>query len=348
MSAKLKVVIAGCGHIVEQWLKYAVAEPGLEICGLVDLKPEQARKWVDAFGLQNVQVGSDLAAILKATRADIVFDCTTPSAHTEVTLTALRHGCHVFGEKPMADSIANARRMVAAARQANRVYAVMQNRRFTPGIRTFSRVLASQAIGKLTTLHSTFLIGAHFWTFQNRMRHPLLLDMAIHTFDEARFISGAEPVSVFARDWKPEGCWFDGEASAVCFFEMTNGVVFSYRGSWCAEGFNTAWDAEWHAIATKGSARWDGLNAVSAQAAVKIPDGRPEEGIFSTLEPVEIPAVECLENGHHAWLDHTFAQLAKGERPETHCEDNIKSLAMVLSAIESSESNQTVAIPRDL
>jgi predicted dehydrogenase len=344
MPIPLKIVCVGCGHIVEQWLRYATRKPGLEIVGLVDLKIENAEKWRDQFGLVDAQLGTDLSAMLKTLRPNLVFDCTVPSAHTPVVLTALKAGCHVFGEKPMADSLANAHRMIAAAKKANRVYAVMQNRRFTPGIRAFSRFLAGGTIGKLTTLHSSFLIGAHFWTFQNHMRHPLLLDMAIHTFDEARFISGAEPVSVYARDWKPEGCWFAGEASAVCFFEMSNGVIFTYRGSWCAEGFNTAWDADWQALATKGSARWDGLNALSAQSVTTVPSGRPEDGIFSSLMDVPIPAVDCPENGHQAWLDHAFACLAQGQQPETRGEDNIQSLAMVLAAIKSSETKRGVPI----
>lgn len=245
----------------------------------------------------------------------------------------------------MSDSLETAHRMADAARQANRFYAVMQNRRFTPGIRTFARLLADRAIGRLTTLHSSFLIGAHFWTFQNRMRHPLLLDMAIHTFDEARFISGAEPVSVIARDWKPDGCWFEGEASAVCFFQMSDGVVYTYRGSWCAEGFNSSWDADWHALGTRGSAKWDGANTVAAQTVVKTPNGRPDDGIFSTLADVLVSPVPCRANGHFAWLDHAFAAWAHGQKPETHCDDNLHSLAMVLSAIESAETGREIAIP---
>ncbi len=342
MASPLKIVCVGCGHIVEQWLNYAVARSDLEVAGLVDLKRENAERWRDRLNLGRARVGEDLETMLNVVRPDVVFDCTVPSAHAGVVVTALNRGCHVFGEKPMADTLDNARRMREAARRANRVYAVMQNRRFTPGIRSFSAFLAGGAIGRLTTLHSAFLIGAHFWTFQNRMRHPLLLDMAIHTFDEARFISGAEPVRVWARDWKPEGCWFEGEASAVAHFQMSDGVVYTYRGSWCAEGFNTSWDGEWQALATRGSARWDGAQALAAQVVVQTPDGRPESGVFSTLSDCPVPEVPCRANGHFAWLDQAFDALARGQKPETHAGDNIRSLAMVLGAIESAETGREV------
>jgi len=58
-----------------------------------------------------------------------------------VTLTALAHGCHVLSEKPLADSLASAQEMVAAAQQANKLFAVIQNRRFHAGIRRLRRVL---------------------------------------------------------------------------------------------------------------------------------------------------------------------------------------------------------------
>ena len=58
-------------------------------------------------------------------------------------------------------------------------------------------------LGPLTTLHSDFYIGAHFGGFREQMRHVLLLDMAIHTFDAARLLSGADPVAVYCQEWNP-------------------------------------------------------------------------------------------------------------------------------------------------
>jgi len=70
----------------------------------------------DQFGMEDVPIGSDLAAMLDRTRPDAVFDCTVPTAHRNVTLEALRRGIHVLGEKPLSDTLATAREMVQAAR----------------------------------------------------------------------------------------------------------------------------------------------------------------------------------------------------------------------------------------
>ena len=50
------------------------------------------------------------------------------------------------------------------------------------------------------------------------MPHVLLLEMAIHTFDAARLILGADPVSVYCKEWNPPGSWYKQNASAVAIF----------------------------------------------------------------------------------------------------------------------------------
>jgi predicted dehydrogenase len=227
----LKAVLAGCGSMSAAWLKAAREVEGLQIAGLVDLNEAAARKRAAEFELPEAVIGTELAAVLAQLQPDVVFDCTIPEAHVEVTLEALRHGCHVLGEKPLADSMENARRMVAAAEVAGKLYAVIQNRRYDRRIRRLKAFLESGAIGPLTTLHSDFFIGAHFGGFRDRMEHVLLLDMAIHTFDAARFLTGADPVSVYAKEWNPAGSWYDHDASAVAVFQMTDGLVYTYRGS---------------------------------------------------------------------------------------------------------------------
>ena len=100
----------------------------------------------------------------------------------------LRHDCHLLTEKPLADSPENARAIVEAARRAGRVHAVVQNRRYVANVRRIRRFLDSGAIGAPTSIHADFFIAPHFGGFREEMAHVLLLDMAIHTFDAARYM----------------------------------------------------------------------------------------------------------------------------------------------------------------
>jgi predicted dehydrogenase len=339
VAKKLRGVLVGCGGISDAWLGTLAVLPTVELVGLVDLNLAAAQARKDKHGLAAAQTGDDLRAMLRAVRPDVVFDCTVPEAHTGVTLAALRHGCHVLGEKPLADSMEHAARMVKAAAKAGRVYAVMQNRRYNPRIRGFSRFLARGGIGELTTLYSDFFIGAHFGGFRDRMRHVLLLDMAIHTFDAARFVSGADPVAVYCREWNPKGSWYDHDASAIAVFEMSNGIVYSYRGSWCADGLGTKWECDWRAIGTRGTALWDGADGFRAQAVTK------QGGFVSAMKDVAVPVPQRGKQGGHGGCIRDFiACIRAGRVPETVCTDNIKSLAMVFAAIESAESGERVKV----
>ena len=340
METKLKVVLAGCGSMSRTWFGVAAEMDSIEIVGLVDIRKQCAVDRAQEFGLENRIIGADIREVLKQTSADIVFDCTVPEAHVHITLEALNHGCHVLGEKPMADSMDNARKMLAAAQDSGKLYAVIQNRRYDSQIRRLRNFLTSDSIGRITTVNSDYYMGPHFGGFRDRMEHSLLLDMAIHTFDAARFITGTDPVSVYCKEWNPSGSWYDHGASAVAVFEMTGGVVYTYRGSWCSEGLKTSWNSDWHIVGSNGSIKWDGEDKYSGRAKSKDAESHSEWGDFG------LPAHEPIAGiGGHAGIIHEFVQCVRtGNTPETVCTDNIKSLAMVFAAIESAELGKPVKI----
>jgi predicted dehydrogenase len=340
MARTIRAVLAGCGGISGAWLKAFPGIPGLEIAGLVDIREEAAQKRRNEFGLADSRVGTDLNAMLEATRPEVVFDCTIPEAHYAVVRSSLAHGCHVLGEKPLADTLAKALEMVEAAKRSGKTYAVIQNRRYDARIRRLRSFLRSGSIGRLTTLNSDFYLGAHFGGFRDHMEHVLILDMAIHTFDAARFISGADPVRVYCKEWNPAGSWYDHAASALCIFEMTDGVVYCYRGSWCAEGMNTTWECDWRAIGDRGSVLWDGAEGFRAQSVVST------GGFVSELRAVEVPpnSEPDKEGGHAGQIADFLRCIRSGEMPETVCTDNIKSIAMVFAAIESASSGLPVEV----
>ena len=340
MENPLRVVLAGCGGMSNAWLRVAGEIDDLEVVGLVDIVEEHARQRSERHGLADALVSTDLDAALDATAPDVVFDCSVPEAHCEITLAALAHGCHVLGEKPLADSMANARRMVAAAQEAGKLYAVIQNRRYDPRIRRFGNFIRGGTLGRLTTVNCDFYIGAHFGGFRARMEHVLLVDMAIHTFDAARLLTGADPVAVTCLEWNPPGSWYDHDACAVAVFEMTGGLVYTYRGSWCSEGLNTTWEADWKAVGTRGSAAWNGADDYRAQTVAQT-DSLIYEG-----RDVEIPPADPdgKSGGHRGLIREFVACVRGGGTPETICTDNIKSLAMVFGAIQSAQEGRRVEI----
>lgn len=336
--AIFKVAVTGCGGMANHWVAYAKSREDVEIVALVDLYPEQAQAMAERHSLSCGQY-TDLAAAIQQSGANLVFDVTVPAARHSVIRTALQAGCDVWSEKPMAVSMDEAQDLLQASEAAGRMYAVMQNRRFDPNIRAFRDWIAAGAIGKVGHLQADFYIGAHFGGFRDVMDSPLLLDMAIHTFDQARFILGADPVSVYCQEFNPPGSWYKGNASAICIYEMSDGSVFCYQGSWCAEGFNTSWEGNWRAVGSGGTALWDGTDRPPV-ADVVAPDQPPA----FTLKTERLTAEPTYagRTGHDGCLDDMFEALIRGRRAETDCRDNIRSIAMVLGAVESAASGRKV------
>ena len=189
--------------------------PEIAVVGLVDLDADRARTRASEYELDGVAIGTNLDAILDQTKPQVVFDVVVPAARREVAFSALSHHCHLLTEKPLADSPDNARAIVERARQAGRVHAVVQNRRYVANVRRIRRFLDSGAIGAPTSIHADFFVAPHFGGFREEMRHVLLLDMAIHTFDAARYMVNGDPKRVFCLEWEPANSWYTQGSSAT-------------------------------------------------------------------------------------------------------------------------------------
>jgi predicted dehydrogenase len=337
----LRAVLVGCGAMAKGWLE-AIGSPELRdrvsVVGLcdLDLKAAEARR---AEFAPDARAGSDLAALIAETKPDLLFDVVIPAARHDVVATGLAGGCHVLSEKPMATSLDDARDMVKRAREAGKIHAIMQNRRYNEGTRRIRRTIESGAIGEITAIHADFFVAPHFGGFREQMQDILLVDMAIHTLDAARYMSGKAPLAVYCHESNPKGSWWAHGAVANAIFEMEDGVVFTYRGSWAAEGKRTSWDSEWRITGTRGMLRWDGFDTITAET------GQRAEGLLWPTAPVEIAPADPLETqGHKSVLIAFLDALEAGRAPETVGSDNVRSLGMVFAAIESARAGRRVEV----
>ena len=156
---------------------------------------------------------------------------------------------------------------------------VSQSRRYDARLHAFRQLILDQT-GPLGILNSDFYLGPHFGGFRDEMASVLLLDMAIHTLDQARYLSGADPISVYCEEFNPAWSWYKGDACATALFEMTGGLRYTYRGAWCAEGESTSWRATGRAVGPNGTAVWDGTGAPQAAVVSRT------EGFMSETAPI--------------------------------------------------------------
>ncbi len=338
MPSKFTAIMVGCGAMSAEWIRSA-QEIGIDISALVDLNLEFARARASEFHLEAGLFDNLDMAIQKA-GAQMLFDCTIPAAHAEVDAKGLMNGLHVLEEKPLAMSLTAAHRLIDLAQKNNLVHAVVQNRRFNPGARKIRRLLDQGLIGEITTVNIDFFVPAHFGGFREKMDHVLLTDMAIHPFDTARYLTGANAESVYCEEWNPKGSWWQHGASAHAIFQMTEGIRCTFRGSWCAEGLRTPWDSVWRISGTKGTICWDGLDDIRGEYVTKA------EGFFYECEgfvPTEEPDPKETR-GHFSVMYQFLRNITDGIPAETRSADNIHSLAMVLGAIESATAGRRIKI----
>jgi predicted dehydrogenase len=335
--AKEKAVVVGAGGISNAWFPPLLAEK-VNIVGVVDKFVETAQKQIAKYDLK-CEATSDLASTLEATQPDFVVDLTIPDAHYEVTTTALKLGFPVIGEKPMAASLKQAQKMVKASEESGKLFMTSQSRRWDGNHEVTHRLIKNGTLGEITTINCDFFMGCHFGGFRDEMESPLILDMAIHHFDLARFFTGLDPVSVYAHEFNPKGSWYQGDVAATCIFEMSNGVVFTYRGSWAAEGHHTSWNGDWRFIGEKGTLLMEKDRPANGQVVAK------NNGAFNLpLKDVKVPQPTSKPYGMHGALREMLQYLRKGTVPQTECHDNIKSLAMVFAAIESARKGRKIPV----
>ena len=329
-TAPVRVVLAGAGAMGRAWMRVLVQSADVELVGVVDLDPGLADAALAEEGLSasGIAVGADLTEIARRTSAEAVVNVTVPAAHVPVGLEALRAGLPVLSEKPAAPTVAEALRLADAADDAGQLLMISQSRRYYRTLTLFREQVRS--LGELGFATTLFFRAPRFGGFREEMRHVLLVDMAIHAFDAARYLLEQDPVSAYCHEFNPRWSWYADGAAATAVFELDGGAVYSYTGSWCSPGLETSWNGAWRVSGAGGTATWDGESEPSVERVdgVATSISRPDPG------PEEIAG---------ALADFVTA-LRTGAVPSGEVHANIRSLAMVEAAVLSAERGRRVLI----
>ena len=320
----LRVVVVGAGGMGRAWLRTVEESASVELAGIVDLDVDAARAAAAALGRPDLPVGAGTAALASDVGAQAVINVTVPAAHHPVTTEALAAGLPVLGEKPVASTVAQGLSLAAAAELHGQLFMVSQSRRYNRHL--FEAKRLSSSVGRVGIVSAEFFKAPHFGGFRDAMDHPLLLDMAIHQFDMARFLLDADPVSVFCEEYNPSWSWYRGDAGAAAVFEMTGGERFVFNGSWCSPGQETSWNAAWRISGEHGTVLWDG-------------DNGPVSSVASDAGYSEDPGQEIAGS-----LRDFVAAVRTGSTPMGRVHQNIMSLAMVEAAILSAATGSRVSV----
>lgn len=194
----LKVLVVGCGNMgASHAMAYHILA-GFEICGLVSTGKSK--------NVLNEKLGggyslfSDFYEALTATKPDAVCISTYPDTHEAYAIKAFESGCHVFIEKPLADTVEGAVRVADAAKKAGKKLLVGYILRYHPSWEKFIEL--AKDMGKPLVMRMNLNQQSHGpkWTVHRNLMKSLspIVDCAVHYIDVMCQMTGAKPVQVSA------------------------------------------------------------------------------------------------------------------------------------------------------
>jgi predicted dehydrogenase len=222
----ITVVVAGVGRFGDLHAR-AWTEAGARLTGLAD--PDAARL-ADVAAARGVEhTAPTLAPLLDRVRPDAVVIASDELSHAELAVTALEAGCHVFVEKPLALSAADARRIADTAAARGRQVVAGHISRFGSAVSRMRRRTAAGAVGDLCALRlRRDFSRAWFLSFGDRV-HPVW-ESCIHDIDLAVAFAGSRVRTVSAVQSAAAG----DAAPSVVTAQLTfaNGVIATVESAW--------------------------------------------------------------------------------------------------------------------
>ena len=197
MPSPLRVLVAGCGHMGTSHARAYHRMPEFEIVGLVSRGADSRQKLNAEFGGVYAEF-SDYDEALRATSPDVVCISTYSETHADYAVAALERGAHVFLEKPVADTLADCERVIAAAREHNRALVVGYILQVHPSWQKFTEMASS--LGRPLVMRMNLnqqSSGANWDTHKKLLASTSpIVDCGVHYVDVMCRMTGARPVSV--------------------------------------------------------------------------------------------------------------------------------------------------------
>ena len=191
-----RIGLIGCGRIGRMHAGLLANEvPGFEVVAVADA----VRAVAEGVAASTGAPVRSIDELLTSDDVDAVAICTSTDTHVDLVVAAARAGKPVFCEKPVSLDLAEVDRALGAVDEAGVPFMIGFNRRFDPGHQSVRDAVAGKGIGELHVLRITSRDPAPPPPEYVAVSGGIFLDMVIHDFDMARYVTGSEVVEVYAR-----------------------------------------------------------------------------------------------------------------------------------------------------
>jgi predicted dehydrogenase len=358
METPIRVLVAGCGNMGASHARAYHEMPDFEIVGLVSRGPASRTRLSQELG--GLPEFSDFHQALAATRPDAVSINTYPETHAPYARAAIAAGCHVFCEKPLAETVEEAQSIVDAAQAARRKLVVGYILRVHPAWTRFIEIARTLGKPLVMRMNLNQQSKAAAWQIHRNLMASMspIVDCGVHYVDVMCQMTGAKPVRVSAI-----GARLSGEIKPEMYnygqLQVTfdDGSVGWYEAGWGPMMSEVAFFVK-DVVGPKGcvsivkdpneatAAGSDDIdshtktNLLRLHHAALTSDGefaRPDEYISTEDEP-----------DHQGLCDREQAFFLRAIREDldlsAHMHDAVSSLRIVLAADESVRTGRTVCL----
>jgi len=346
--AQLDVAVIGVGANVFSMHAQALRGAQPRLVGVCDINIAAAQRVAEDFGCPAF---ADHQAMLATTRPDVAIVLTPHPFHASLAIDCLSAGAHVLVEKPIADQVAEADRMIAAAHSAGRLLAVNLQHRTRAEIRTAKRLITSGQLGEIQRVEivAIWTRTARYYAmagWRGTWRGEgggVLMNQSPHSLDLVSYLAG-QPSRVVAWN-RTLYHSIETEDTSIAMLEWPNGALGTLFVSTAQAG-----EPERLEIAgTRGILRLSrgGLEFFALSEELR-------EFLASSPEPFAKPELERIdvlpEDGsgdHRAIYANLIAAVCEGEPLVADGAEGRKSLELANALTLSSHTGQAVGLPLD-
>jgi UDP-N-acetylglucosamine 3-dehydrogenase len=225
---RLRIGVIGLGWFGEIHCETIVGVASLELTALCTRTPDRLAALAGKFGV--AKTFTNYHDLLADPEIDAVSICTMWDQHTEPAIAALEAGKHVFLEKPIASTVADARSILAASKRSKGILSIGHIVRFNPRYRMAKQAIEAGRIGKIVAMSSRRNIPAAWTTTILEKIGPIVGD-AIHDTDIMLWYTGDRITSVYAQTVDVRGLQHPDIGQTM--YRFAGGATATLETVWC-------------------------------------------------------------------------------------------------------------------
>lgn len=330
----IKTAVIGVGSMGRNHARIYSDLPETELVGIADVDPEVVSQVSQRFGVKGY---TDFQELLEKTHPDAVSVAVPTAHHEKVATLALESGAHVLVEKPIAATIKEGKRLIEKANSLNRQLMIGHIVRFNPATQMLKEKLMAGELGRI------FQIACRrTGPFPARIRDVgVVVDLAPHDLDVMRFLTGAEPIRVFAET--EQRIHTAHEDLLIGTIRFPDGIVGSLEINWltptkvretCVLGEKGMFlvndltqDLYFYENAQANDQLWSSLRYIKG-----VSEGSMTRFAVNRQEPLQVELKAFI----HA--------IESGEPVPVSGEDGLEALRLALALVESSNDHRVIKV----